>query len=287
MSRITEQTAQSTLASGDVFLIDNPSTGSHKISADDMKTAIVGGFTSPGQPNAAGFHNSIYRGKNLGTTITDAQRAQITAGTFEDLFVGDYWTINGRVYRIADFDPFYRCGDNVSLGHHIALVPDASMGSKQMHNTDTGGYIAGSEYNTTAGGYVSSDMRTTNLSAIQTTVINDLGDSHVLTYRDLLPTATNGSGDSSWGWQSCRVELMSETMVYGCKVWANSGYAVGCCARQLSLFRLNPAMIHTRYTYWLRNAASAAAFCRVSGDGGAGNNYASNANAVRPLVLYA
>ena len=39
----------------------------------------------------AGFHNSIYRGKNLGGTVTDEQWAAIKAGTFDDLFIGDYW----------------------------------------------------------------------------------------------------------------------------------------------------------------------------------------------------
>ena len=38
----------------------------------------------------AGFHNSIYRGKNLGTSVSSAQYAEISAGTFKDLFIGDY-----------------------------------------------------------------------------------------------------------------------------------------------------------------------------------------------------
>ena len=55
----------------------------------------------------AGFHNSIFRGKNLGTSYTAAQSSQVTAGTFDDLFVGDYWVINGVYWRIEDFDPYY------------------------------------------------------------------------------------------------------------------------------------------------------------------------------------
>ena len=42
--------------------------------------------------NNAGFHNSIYRGKNLGADVTDEQWAAIKAGTFDDLFIGDYWS---------------------------------------------------------------------------------------------------------------------------------------------------------------------------------------------------
>ena len=51
----------------------------------------------------AGFHNSLFRGKSLGTSVTAAQWAAIGAGTFDDLFIGDYWTINGIVWRIAAF----------------------------------------------------------------------------------------------------------------------------------------------------------------------------------------
>ena len=42
--------------------------------------------------NNAGFHNSIYRGKNLGADVTDEQWDAIKAGTFDDLFIGDYWS---------------------------------------------------------------------------------------------------------------------------------------------------------------------------------------------------
>ena len=56
------------------------------------------------QYHNAGVHNSIYRGKPLGSTVTAAQYAEIAAGTFKDLYIGDYWTIGGVNYRIAAFD---------------------------------------------------------------------------------------------------------------------------------------------------------------------------------------
>ena len=40
----------------------------------------------------AGFHNSIYRGKDLGANLTDAQIATIAAQKFDDLYIGDYWS---------------------------------------------------------------------------------------------------------------------------------------------------------------------------------------------------
>ena len=286
MARIIDQIAQSTLNSTDVFLIDNPSGGTHKINVSDMRAALVGNFVSPDSLNAAGFHNSICTGRNLGTAITNTQKEEISAGTFEDLFIGDYWIINSKIYRIGDFNPFYNSGDSKLLRHHIAIIVDGPIEYNQMNNTESGEYTEGSEYNITEGSYINSDMRTENLQSVQTTIINDIGETNILSYRDLLPNAANSTGDSNWEWADCKVELMSETMVYGQKVWANNGYSVGCCNRQLSLFKLNPAMIHTGYTYWLRNASSAAGFSAVHSSGAASSHFASRALAIRPFFLY-
>ena len=45
--------------------------------------------------NNAGAHNAIYRGKHLGDSYTPEQQAMVEAGTFDDLFIGDYWEIDG------------------------------------------------------------------------------------------------------------------------------------------------------------------------------------------------
>ena len=64
----------------------------------DAITAEKSGFEildeigkAQGTQGAATLHNSYYRGKNLGSNITEAQSAAIRAGTFEDLYLGDYW----------------------------------------------------------------------------------------------------------------------------------------------------------------------------------------------------
>lgn len=54
--------------------------------------------------------NSFVRNKFLGNSVTDAQWAAIQSGSFDDLYLGDYWTINGRTYEIAHFN--YPGGDN-------------------------------------------------------------------------------------------------------------------------------------------------------------------------------
>lgn len=61
-------------------------------------------------PNNAGSHNGVFRGKNLGTEITSEQSKAIKAGTFENIFVGDYWTFRGKKYYVAGFDLLLNTG---------------------------------------------------------------------------------------------------------------------------------------------------------------------------------
>ena len=116
-------------------------------------------------PDNAGAHNAIYRGKALGAAVTAAQWAAIKAGTFRDLFIGDYWTINNVNWHIAAFDYWLHCGDTECTTHHVVIVPDTNLTSCKMNSTST-----------TAGGYVGSDFYTgangNTAKATAVTVIN-------------------------------------------------------------------------------------------------------------------
>ena len=108
----------------------------------------------------AGAHSAIYRGAALGNTVSPAQYNAIDAGTFDDLYIGDYWTINGVNWRIAAFDYYYNTGDTNCTTHHVVVVPDTTLYSAQYHITESGEYESGTTANTTAGGYQGSDLRT-------------------------------------------------------------------------------------------------------------------------------
>ena len=82
---------------------------------------------------------------------------------------------------------------------------------------------------------------------------------------------------------------MNEVMIYGCSVFGDSnlggsggGYNIGIGKSQLPLFALNPKMINTRQTFWLRDVVSDAFFAGVHSGGYAYRHYASNAFGVRP-----
>jgi hypothetical protein len=140
--------------------------------------------------------------------------------------------------------------------------------------------------NITDGGYVESKMYTEGLDQAKTT-INSAFPSRVLTHRQLLCNATVDGKASGFAWFDSTLELMNEAMVYGASVFGTSnlgsggGFNVGVGKTQLPLFALNPKMINTRQSYWLRDVVSAAYFANVHNIGYA-NYGASNAYGVRP-----
>ena len=237
--------------------------------------------------NNAGAHNAIYRGKNLGTSVTAAQYAAISAGTFDDMYIGDYWVINGVNWRIAAFDYYLKCGDTSCTKHHVVIVPDTCLYTAQMHNTSSGAYESGATANTTAGGYVGSDMYTTNLEQAKTT-IKAAFSGHVLSHRVYLTNAVTEGHPSAGAWCDSEVELMNEQMVYGGSIFMPiaNGSTVYTNYRveksQLPLFALNPSWIAIRATYWLRDVVTASSFALVGNDGSANYIYASNPFGVRP-----
>ena len=223
----------------------------------------------------AGFHNSIYRGKFLGNEVTSEQYQAISEGTFDDMYIGDYWTINGINWRIAAFNYYRNTGDSLVPGNHLVIVPDTSLYSHVMNDT-----------NTTDGGYTGSKMYTEGLTQAKA-IINNAFSGHVVTFRTYLCNAVTNGEASAGAWVDSTVDLMNEVMVYGAVVngAANGPYNIGTEKSQLPLFALNPQSINTGYNYWLRDVISDVYFTLVDGTGFARFSYASSNGHVRPRFL--
>ena len=224
--------------------------------------------------DGAAAHNCIYRGKNLGTSVTAEQYAAISSGKFTDLYIGDYWVIKGVTYRIAAFDYYYNCGDTNFTKHHVVIVPDMSLYKAQMNTS-----------NVTTGGYTGSAMYKSNLAQAKTTIKAAFGSAHVLTKRELLTNAVNGNTPSGWAWFDSDVELMNEVQVYGSVAWGahdGNGYNVASGDGQFPLFMFDRTKLHNREDYWLRDVSSATYFSHVGNGGRASNTYASYSLGVRP-----
>lgn len=239
---------------------------------------LADNFNKLNFPDNAGFHNSIYRGKFLGNQVTPEQYARIADGTFEDMYIGDYWTINGTTYLIAAFNYYLNSGDTQLTKNHITLVPAGRLYDHRMNPS-----------NTTEGGYVGSEMYETGLDQAKTKIHADFP-GRVLTHRRLLSNATSDGAASATIWVDSDIELMNEHMVYGSNAAANSAgspnthrYNVGIEKSQLPLFRLRHDLITIRATWWLRDVASATHFASVNTYGAISATGASLVVGVRPV----
>ena len=237
--------------------------------------------------SGAGLHNSLYRGKNIGTSLSNAQSSAIRAGTFNDLWIGDYWVIGGVNYRITDFDYFLNCYNLAT--HHAVVVPDTVLYNARMNAT-----------NTTAGGYTGSEMRTTNLAQANTTFNNAFGSGHILTHKEALINSISEGRPAGMNFFNCTVEIMDERMVYGSTQF-DSGHTDGSVGdpifngnfqmqsfayKHLNLFRMRPDIICNKQHFWMRNIVSETSFAYLNGTGNCSSSLASDSRlGVRPYAL--
>lgn len=228
-------------------------------------------------------HRMIYRGKNLGTSFTAEQSQAVQNGTFTDMYVGDYWVINGKTRRIGDIDYFIHCGDGDNdLGHHLLMVDDgvdlAGDGSTTHFMNDT---------DTTAGGFKGSKMWNTTIPNQILPDITIAFGNHLLKHREYISNAVTDGVPTSGEFVDTIYNIFNEAMYYGTTVnGANSAgkglYNVGCSKNQIALNKLNQASMNRRAPIWLRDVASAFIFSYV---GGSGVAYEGGASAPGPGVL--
>ena len=208
----------------------------------------------------AGFHNSIFRGRDITSYYEDGSLyTKVSSGTFTDLFIGDYFkaTINGveHTCRIAGFDIFLHNGyPSYIQDHHVIIVPDEALMDDKMNET-----------NVTTGGFKSSKMYTTTLKTIDGYLQTTFGE-HLVSYRELISSAVDSSTNSmqplltgsasNWEWNDAKSMLLNEVEIFGAKIVSSSGYNGGIGMTQLPLFRLAPKFINgKRKTFWLRDIA--------------------------------
>lgn len=256
-------------------------TGDYTEKINSLKQIVVA--------SNAGAHNAIYRGKDITDLFYDGTLSkQIAAGTFDDIFVGDYiiGKTSKRKYLVADINYRLHMGDTECTKPHILMIPEKIMGTAMMNDTHV-----------TTGAYVGSKMYTTNLTPFKTIIKNDFGAGHILKHRNHLQNAVTNNYESGGTWYDSEIELMNECMVYGSNIWHNilcgtnfpNNYEID--NSQLSLFRLRHDLIVARndagdrWWYWLRNVVSSSNFARVTDHGTANHGGAALSSGVRPAFL--
>jgi cell division protein FtsB len=253
-------------------LVETQKVNASKIATLENKSIKFGDIL---ENTATGFHNSIFRGKDITKYYNDGSLfTRISSGKFDDLFVGDYILKNGITWRIAGFDIFLNKGDkNPITKHHACIVPDTKLATGRMNRTIT-----------TAGGYVGSEMYKTTLNKILSDYITPVFGNHVITYRTVLTTGisstqsnrrgVNGGGSNDWCWFDRKLDLMNENQLLGSIVWSSTGLETGADNTQFPLFKLAPDFIYNekrsyndKHFYWLRSITDTSSFVTMSTGG--------------------
>ena len=238
----------------------NKDDGSKKLATEEYVTNLL-------CINNAGFHNSIFRGKDVTAYHTDGTLyTRISSGEFDDLFVGDYIIVNNITWRIAGFDIYLDRGEQLLKTHHAVIVPDSNLTNGAM-NWD----------GSAEGGYVASLVYQNDLPTILTDYITPVFGNHIIEYSALLtnginPTGYNRTGantgcSNSCDWYNRKLDLMDECEVYGCPIHSSSSEDCGTAYTQLPLFALAPQYILTDESYWLKDVSTATSYACV-GKGG-------------------
>lgn len=268
---LSELTQINELVSGNKLLVGT-TDGNKAIAAEDALFAMLDGFAP------VELRRVLFRGKNLGTALTAVQKAAIKDGSFKGMFLGDYWSIGGRIWRIVDMDYWYNCGDTAFTSHHLVIMPDEALYNAQMNTT-----------NVTTGGYVGSAMYKSNLANAKT-IVNAAFQGSVLTHREYLCNAVANGRPSGGAWFDSSIELPNEPMMYGHPHFSPTSdgstvpniYTIS--KTQLALFMVCPRFIVNRsYNQWLRDVVSSASFALVCYGGDTNYNSASGSGGVRPV----
>lgn len=269
---ISQLTQVSAVSASDRLLLA-AGDGNKGITVNDAFWGILDAIISVEQ------RRNIFRGKNLGTAFTAAQKAEVRAGTFKGFFIGDYWSIGDRTWRIVDINYWLNSGDTSCTTPHLVIMPDQKLYDAKMNET-----------NITTGGYVGSQMYTANLANAKTLVNSAFGSANILTHREYLTNAVSNGYPSAGAWYDSTVELPNEIMMYGNLVFTPAGdgsfvpnrYTID--KTQLSLMKMYPRFINPgRYWYWLRDVVSSAHFALVAGHGHPSFGTASDSSGVRPV----
>ena len=194
--KINEYPESSGFALSDVFIMDG-ATGTKKVSVEKLPYFLF--------DNVPEMHNRVFRGKNLGNAYTTAQKDEVASGRFKDLWLGDYWEIGGRKWRIVDFNYYINTGDVRVTTNHVTVMPDTVLAQAVWNSPRT-----------LAGGYANSQIRT-NMAAARNIVNSAFGIASILSHREALSTAVDNTTGRVTGvdWYDTTIELPDEMMLFG------------------------------------------------------------------------
>ena len=279
---------QGEIASRAVLLTGNQTVaGTKTFSASPLVPTIASRFDqSQKAVNAAWAYGLATQGNaleliDLGAP-DDLPWAEIDTGNFRNCPVGGYVTANSHRYYLGHHDYWLGTGDTECTTHHVLVVPAENLTTGKMNDTAT-----------TAGGYAGCDFKTgansnTGYATLESIIQTDWGASRILSHREYFTNAVTNGQPSGATWYDSTIDLMSETMVYGCKIFEPMGngsitpsnYTVD--KSQIELFRRRPDLITVSANWLLRGVVTASTFAYVNSNGTARYGGASDSLGFRP-----
>lgn len=195
----------------------------------------------------------IVRGQNItgpGIPVTERQRQAIANGTFDDIFLGDYWEVplyttqpyDIRRFTVVDFDYWYGIDYNSENlpkveKHHVVLMAEYLNGMQVRYDSAYADSILRTSYlpDLTSGADTISKIYMLTGEGSDT-------DKYLLNYPEYL-SALDEDGTVIYKLRNCTVELPTIGQIMGDGSY-NLGefyYPHNQIQRQFSLYRQNPA----------------------------------------------
>lgn len=213
----------------------------------------------------------------------DTLMGYVRAGQWDKFAIGDYFIdtrTNGQkvMWEVADKNGYLHCGDSPLESNNIICVPRDCLEETQQYNTS----------NTNTGGFAASLMP----AALET--IAGTFSAKLQGYMATVRRLENNKG--GWAWASRRISLPSVNEMLGHQGWADQ-FSGGPVCHSLALFTGGNAHVMkgrgfnksatSRQWYWLADpsASNTACFCNVYYDGHSGDNNASYAGGLAPLIV--
>lgn len=214
-------------------------------------------------------HNGGIRGNNLGSSFTADQKAAIAAGTFDDIYVGDYWTFGGDVWRVIDIDTFLWTGRPKTQEHHAIIMPDEPPTASAWGNSD----------------FRYSTINTSVIPQIISELVSDIGGDYIINQ------AYINIGSSDWIQSKMMIPCLSNLFgICENRQAATTNQSKALMQAQFALFRYSRKYIASQSSgnVWTTDYnSSLSANLVVDGACFYGYNGLSTANGVRPYALLA
>lgn len=216
----------------------------------------------------ANTHNATYRGQNLGS-FNETFADDIDNGTFNNMWVGDYFTVNKHTYKIAGFNYKYGHEENTTLANHLIMITDV-LGTHDMNSTDT-----------TAGGFAGSSMFKDEIPVVEKQLATDFGE-HLLKFKSYLSTSIDSSSAPNGGqWYELTANLCNSAMWWGSpSEYSNNAngvkFNIGDEDTQLPIMKLHTdEQKNGGQDVWLRDVYNSRDFACAYGDGSPNSGDAS------------